>query len=327
MNLTGEYSIYLGYDYSTDKKIFVYNFLTDNNKPLSHEWRNYFTKDQYQKDITEYKKKNKKYLEVRDKFDESYLSFLSNLYDEYYSEISIPDNLKISLSDIKDTEIKNYYTTNQNNLNIKWYYKNYVGFKNLDEFKKFKRNFEYYGSLTSLDNESEYSSLVFLLILILLVFIFFGILPFVLYIIKKSVILFRLSLMLSFYFTIIYSIIYMATADYEDFKIEMDDIYNEVLKFYNKRYGMKYLVFYVIVFIIQIILIVLLHIIECFCRKKNNNNEKKPLIKKVLTFDLSSINDDEDTRTEGGVGKGVKVAKKIGDLGSEDVKYDNINNI
>ena len=59
MNLTGEYSIYLGYDYSTDKKIFVYNFLTDNNKPLSHEWRNYFTKDQYQKDTRNIKRKTK----------------------------------------------------------------------------------------------------------------------------------------------------------------------------------------------------------------------------------------------------------------------------
>ena len=90
----------------------------------------------------------------------------------------------------------------------------------------------------------------------------------------------------------------------------MDDIYNEVLKFYNKRYGQKYFVPYVIIFILQIILLILLIIFECCCRKKNNNNENKPSFKRILTFDLSSINNDEDTRTEGGVGKGVKVAKK-----------------
>ena len=324
--LSNGYSIYLGYNYSTDKKIFVYNFFSENNKPLSHEWRNYFVKDQYREDKTEYLKENKKYLEVRDKFDESYLSFLSNLYDKYYTEISIPNNIKLTLSDIKDTDINSYYSSNSNNLNIKWYYKNYIGFKNTTEFALFKRIFEYYGGLTSLDNDSEYAAIVILFVLIFIIFIFFGLVPFIAYIIKKIPILFRLSVMFSFYFTIIYSILYMGlSGSDEKLIIGMDDIYNEVLKFYNKRYNLKYLVFYVILFIIQIILIVVLSIIECTCTKKNKNNGNKPLFKKLLTFDLSSINEDNDIKTEGGKDNDVKVVRNEGDLGSENVKYGNVN--
>ena len=304
-NLDKGWKIYFGYDYSTNKTIFVYNFLSENNRPLSHEWRNHFAKDQYQKDMAKYLNKNKKYLEIRDEFDESYLSFLSNVYDKYYNEVSIPNDLKLSLSDINNTDINNYYKANSENLNIKWYYKNYVGFKNIAELEKFKRTYEYYEGLTLWDVDNKYILALMFFVMILVYFIIFGILPLAF----KS---YRLFMIFSFYFTILYCIYYMILVKVNTRKtFEMDDIYNEVSTLYDKRLKLKYFIGYVIIFVLQLILMVVLIIIDCCCKKKAGN-EDRPTFTKIITFDLNSIKGtNDDIITEGGKENDVNIVKNV----------------
>ena len=140
-DINDDYSIYLGNNISIKKKIIIDNYLST-DKLWDHEWKELIGLQKYKKSKD---KKKRKELKKREEFK------FEN-YDKFMELVEFPELFKINLSQILIWEKGNesfHKMANSSNFSdlYQMYHKNYIGFKNYDQFSKFIKIF----------NQNDYS--------------------------------------------------------------------------------------------------------------------------------------------------------------------------
>ena len=255
-----------------NKKIIIRNIISE-ILPTAHEYKNH-------RECRDMEIKNEPFT-IKDIY--KFIKPGKNIYNKM-------ENLEISMNQIRNIE----FNENNQNQKLYWYTTNYIGFKTSEDLQKFNKYF----------NSSDYKInllysiglyiypyyepiiIMFPLIAIFVIYIIILVLSlcklinilFIFFIIKFSISIAMLIIEIIFYL--------MATDEFKEIKIEMDENYKEILDLYNKRrFQLKYLLSIIFVSFSFILLIIFLLIKYTFMKKDksyilinkesfNHNNEK-----------------------------------------------------
>ena len=220
-------------NYHTTQPLLV-TFIISENYPLSHEW------DKIVKETSE--ELDEKDFEKRRQLTNKDFLLLDMGDDTTYKIVNKNNDVYLIVSDLKN-RIKDYYNKGYNDnqiLNI--YYRNYIGFKNIEELFKFKKIFNNKDDTDNPLYKLSSSGHNPLITIILSAFFFVVSIAYLIIVLKKifndyiSLILFYAFIVISIIFWL-GEFITMAVhfGKYPRIYIDMDDRMQKVLDLYNKR--------------------------------------------------------------------------------------------